>query len=309
AEAVEEIPRGMAGRGRGKESELSGGLRVPGEAESRAAGFGLALEYRRRTLRRRSADAATHFNAALVMEQTSLLELASSEWQSAANSERNGEWRDEARKNLERIKERLSLRVAALEKVRHPEKLDLAALALPGPLEAAQQAAIEDWMARDARPEAALRLLAGEFERRHKDLWWRDFLGAPLPAEALRLLSESEWAYNSGRFADSERAGAAAEQAFERLGNSAGQLRARWRRIEASHRGDEPGRCPELLKGFAVEAEHRSWRWLLAEFWLDEITCRNLLYLGSSLRDRDRVLKQVEGMGFEGAALRALAFL
>ena len=91
--------------------------------------------------------------------------------------------------------------------------------------------------------------------------------------------------------------------------DTAGRLYARRQRIEASHRGDHPQTCPNLLKGFDAQVNARRYRWLQAEAWLDEITCRSLLREGASLDDRAAAFQRIEAIGFEGASLRALAFL
>jgi len=291
------------------DGELAIALAMRAESEARPSDYGLALEYSARALRARPGDAVLRYNAAMLMEKTSLLRLAQAEWRDAIAAEHDTGWRAEATNRLEQLTTKLSLRAQALKRARNPETLNVAALAWPGALEAAQQAAIVNWMVRNPRHGGAERLLANEFERRHQDLWWRDFLAAPASAEALHLLSDSQRAYDSGRFADAETFGSAAEAAFERLGNPAGRWRARWQRIVSSHRGDDTSTCPALLNGFETEARNRSWQWLLAQYWLDEITCRNLLYLGSSLDDRERVLEKTEKIGFEGVTLRALAFL
>lgn len=307
--AVGQYRRAILSGGRELEAELAVAFVLRAEADRRPSDFGLALEYCGRALRHPAVDAATRFNAALVLESAGLFSLAEDQWTMAIAAEPDKAWRSAAQKHSAQLLARLASRAEATERVQHPETLDAAGLTPPAALETAQEAAIEDWIARDAPPEAALRLLAREFEQRHGDVWWRDFLSRPVSKEALRMLSESARAYRAGRFADAERFGVSAEEAFARLGNPAGRLRARFQRITASHRGDDPSRCPDLINGFAEEARHRSWKWLLASSWLDGITCRNLLYRGASLEDREKVLHESDAMGFEGVSLRALAFL
>ncbi len=291
------------------DAELAAAFALRAESEGRSSDYGLALEHVARALAEQPRDAAVLFDAAVLMEKTALLRLAASEWRTYIATERNPEWRTEGTHRLAQLTSRISRRTEAESRLRDPRKIDHPTLAWPGALEAAQQTAITDWIVRDTRPDAAQQLLSEEFVRRHQDLWWHDFLDAPVSAQSLRLLSESQRAYDAGHFAEAERQGAAAEAAFVQLRNPAGRIRARWQRIVSSHRGDQPATCPSLLKGFEAEAQQHSWKWLLAQYWLDEITCRNLLYLGTSLQDRETAFGRIEKMGFEGVSLRALAFL
>lgn len=309
AEAVAEYRRAKLLGGRNIEGELATALALRAEFENRPSDYGAALEESAKSTSSPDATAVDHFNAALLMEKASLFQLSIGEWQKAIGGERNEAWRHEAQKRLGLVASQVSRRAASIEQLYHPETLDLTELRVPAALERVQQIAVEQWLSINPRPSKALHLLASEFQSTHGDLWWRDFLAARASNNSLALLSESQRQYAIGRFAMSETLALSAEREFSRLGNRAGRLRARWQRIVASHRGDNPSACPALLKGVAEEAQRQHWKWLLAQSWLDEITCRNLLFLGSTLDDRERVLDRVEALGYEGVILRALAFL
>ena len=284
-------------------------LALRAESENRPSDYGLALEYVSESLRLNSYDPTDTFNCAVMLEKVSLLRLAQRFWQRTITVEKDPKWRAEEKEHLRDLEQRISARSVTLYRLTDPAVRDPGLFAQPGALEIAQHAMISRWENQPLRYLDSERFLAVQFLRHHRDHWWDDFLRFPVSAEALSLLGRSQRDYDEGRFSEAERDGAAAELVFRQLGNEAGAARARWQRITSSHRGDNPSSCTALLKGFESVARIHSWKWLLGQYWLDEITCRNLMYIAPSLEDREKVFAKVEAMGFEGITLRAIAFL
>ena len=291
------------------ETELAAAYALRAEFQGRPSDVANALEHAARSLLASRFASVARYNAALVFEQAGLLRDAGAEWQDAAATETDVSWRAEAEHARAALEKRIAAREEMIARLKDPESLESSELDIPGALEIAQQQAIEDWISRRAPPREALHLLAESFAVKYGDLWWRDFLSSRHSAEGLRLLSRAQSSYEAGQYQAAGDVAAEAEREFARIGNTAGRLYARRQRIEASHRGDHPQTCPNLLKGFDAQVNARRYRWLQAEAWLDEITCRSLLRQGASLDDRAVALQRIEAIGFEGASLRALAFL
>ena len=267
-----------------------------------------ALKYTAAVISKLNASSIIAFNAAALYEQMSLQQLALKEWDKSAALETDPAWRLEEQAHARQLREAISSRTARISRLTDPANLDVGDWDAPGALELMQQAAIEKWLAAPVLADSKLDLIEKRFSTRN-DLWWRDFLRSPSSLQARILLSQAAAANVAGKNAQAEVAAAQAEIAYVKLGNPAGRLRARWERIVASHRGDHTETCPALLEGFSAETKKRSYRWLEAQGWLDAITCRNLLREGVSLSDRRTALAKIQGLGFEGLTLRALAFL
>ena len=299
----------LSGKDAGLSGEISAAYALRAEVENRPSDLGIALEYASEAVHAPSVPSFVLFNAALLEQRSFLLQVASQQWPSAIEAEADPAWRQDAvTRNLE-LRRTLAKRKSTQDLLRSLEGIASSSIAEPGALEIVQQEAILRWIGLPSPPRAQLAILAARFARDHQDSWWRDFLHSPLDRVAAGLLSEAATANTRGDYGSAEQAASQAEIAFTRLGNAAGRLRSRWERIEASHRGDNPAICANLMNGFERETSKRSYSWLHAQGVLDGITCRTLQIKGASLKERLDALQEIEPLGFEGITLRAMAFL
>jgi tetratricopeptide (TPR) repeat protein len=304
-DAVRQYRRALALEGNGTgaggiQTELACAYALRGEADGRAADLGPALDYAAKALLRGDRDAITYFDAALILEKAWMLKMAAHEFRLSEAADRDGAWRAEAAQRAKRIEESVARRAAGMEALKDPRNVTPEPLKFPGAPELAQQYAVENWIALEPRPEQPLRAIADAFERQFGDLWWRDYLSQPRSAAGTRLLRGAYEAYLHGRFAEAGETARQAEAEFARAGNHAGRLRAREERVRASHRGDHPQSCEELMNGFAGEVTRRSYKWLETLNSLDEITCRNTLGKGGAFNGIETVARRVEEIGFPG---------
>lgn len=290
-----------------KSSDLANYLAVSyalrAEAYGHPVDFSFALHWAETAQKYGASEPSIWFNSAVICEKMYLFRLADRFWKEAERFDAEP-WKQE---NVRRAKDnarRLTDRDQRIAKYGRGESLDEQDAHVPGALEFSQEALL-------ASPEldlAAARRL-GDLFAGHGDLWWKDFLEHPLPAEPLDHLRTAIKAYEGGDFASAGRLGAMAERAFSLARNRAGRLRARWERIRASHRGDNPEECKELAAGFERETAALRYEWLSSEGRLDVITCRTVMAEGPTAEQRRTAEKEFRKLGFEGLQLRALAFV
>lgn len=293
----------------GLDSELAAAFALRAESEKRDSDYEAALESVAKAAARDPESSSTAFNLAAIAELVPL-RLTAERWYGASLlREKDPAWREETARRRSAVLEAIEHRRRMIDLVRDAGILDPDLWSVPGALEVRQQEAIRTWIGQLEPPMPALRQMAALFLDRHGDRWWSDFLKGPVATEAWRLLSQAHEANSLGDHARAEALGTAAETMFRKEKNDAGRMWARRVRIEASHRGDAVQHCPGLLQGFEEEAARRGYEWLRAQTPLDVITCRTASLAGASLADRERAAVRVAGAGFEGAALRALAFL
>ena len=289
-------------------AELAVAYALRAEVDKRATDYGIALDYAAQATSGENSPPFALFNLAALAEKIPIPRVALEEWQATLASEKDSGWRGETETRKNQLARKLETREHNREALRDPAAIHWPVAQLPGALEVMQREALQNWVLREPPPREALDFLASEFAK-HKDNWWRDFLSVPPDRHANELLSQALSANVEGRYQDTEMAAEQAEAAFQRAGNVAGRLRARRERLEASHRGDSTKICPQLLQGVMREVAARSYRWVAGQITLDEITCRAIDLQGASLDDRIRGFQQIDKTGFEGIALRALAFL
>ena len=236
---------------------------------------------------RNPKDAVVLFNQALIDQELSLYSQAKSEWGKYLEIDASTEWAIEARKHLadceemihrkERLTDGRSLltpesisgftdrSMVKKEISRRIEDYQLQAFTLyyPSLIDAqiSQTGDAQLWM-------SVLQEIAKSAELEHHDRHLVDLLGAKDLAHARAPSRKLVEAIRANRRGDEERAIAVASEAakeFERIGNRAGALRARFEIVYALQFLSRSAECTVSAWKLAEDARHLGYSWLAAE--------------------------------------------
>jgi hypothetical protein len=192
--------------------------------------------------------------------------------------------------------------------------------AAPETVEAWFQEASLEWLAGaypagaelpDRRAAESLEALASLIDLRHGDPWLRDAIHEARHSRlARRGFAELASAVAANAAGEPDRALASAHRAaasFDHAGAPAGWLRARFEEVYAMHRTLRPATCTGSAAGLIPELRKRSYRWALAQTWMEQASCEALGgHLDDAMRDDRESLAVVTESDYRGLALRAL---
>lgn len=313
-------------------TDLGAAYFVRAESTDHAIDYGNAIESLSKALGKSPDDPITLFNRALSCERMFLYTQAADDWEHYLRVDPHGEWAENARANLLRVKQKLAER----------EKRTAAPLLSPSEFSAAIDAnrdqaiamldqraeryletATQSWLplaygngdgaqATPVEARRALEYLAEILKSRHDDPWLADFLQSPADPserEALRALFASDEALHSGRYGLSVELAQKSMRGFHHARNQAGKLRASFALMLGQTFAFESADC---LKTFAAAIPVLSatrYRWLQSQSLIQEGQCQ-----GGSAQEEDAIRSTSEGAEiarishYPGLELRAAAF-
>lgn len=257
------------------------------------------------------------FDSALLLQEAQLPNQAREQWTQAADAERSSQWYPEDSERhdalvatLERRKQRIAM-FSSSPKVflAHAEGADEG-------VELALNTAVENWLPemRDSADSRLALLKLGDLLRHlHHDLWLIDALKAAPSSEvqeAFENLSRAVRLNVRGEYEAAEQIADKAKELFVRAHNRAGELRAQLEAVySADRQWQNPGDCINTSSSLRKGAMSRSYVWIAAQAWLEEISCR------TKTRQQDVIALRQEAYnwianhtGYEGLRLRALGF-
>ncbi|HEY2664131.1 MAG TPA: hypothetical protein VGI47_07300, partial [Candidatus Binataceae bacterium] len=287
------------------------------EAQNRAVDYGYAIEYLSRSLKATPNSPEAVFNRAVVYDRMYLYEDGALEWRRYLEVERDGAWREEARRRLDELERKRRVRQTALARISDRPELLLQRIAGGDDVEPESylDLVVTEWLPNrwnNPNYERALSALAARFDSRHSDPWLRDVLATPRSDRLALGLAALAEALKANLADESDRALVKAPEAARDLratGDRAGALRADLEHAYALHRAVEG--APECLqKAVDVEKNARAMKyaWILGQATLEEGNCRSLLGdFDAAHRDMDRASAQVAQAGYRDLELRAAA--
>lgn len=296
------------------ESGIAFALRA--KAEDRALDYSSALEQVLESSRRRQTPESL-FDLALLFEEAHLRLQALDLW-NAAQGEPAANWRKEASHRYKQLRDAEEARERQIHDLTDSSASYLAhAEEAGGSIELVMEVALENWLATGGSEvtEKAVEKLARELEEKYHDRWLRDLLqvrSRPGGQEALQKLSEAWKANLEGEHLHAGNAALAAENMFKRLGNPAGELRARVERAYGFDRIWLQNQCIQTLEEFPnplPKAQRYHYVWLEAQILLEHASCLVQERDTSVIELRRQAAAFAERTGYVGLSLRAQSFL
>jgi len=286
-----------------------------------------AVELLGRALANAPDDPIALFNRAIVSERAFLYAQAEDDWEHYLRIDKTGAWADDARQRLAALREKLKKHQQAVtEPLYSPSQLaagleDRAVVDLVDRrIEEYLRVALIDWLPKAypldstyapeiSKYQAALHTLAQIARQEHGDSWLQDLLastssrGIPL---ALRELSAAFQANDSGDNLAARQHAFAAVRLFAVAGNHAGLLRARVEYLFAAHDAQEGVPCLQAARALRGRLETGSYRWLTAQFHIEEGTCFWLMgQLGEAQELYRRAGREAEASNYNEIYMRA----
>jgi CHAT domain-containing protein len=296
------------------------------EATDRAIDYGNAIESLGKALAKSPDDAVALFNRAVVSERLFLYTQAVDDWEHYLRIDPQGGWADEARRQLAALREKLKQHEQSEAEpllspsdtafgegavtrgkvdARIEDYLDLAITDwLPGAYPTSQQT--KNNMS-DVGP--ALALLSDVAVQNHGDRWLADVLSTPLSANFAGAVAELSATLRANKVGDNVAArqhAAHAERLFILAGSAAGALRARVEYMFASQDAQNGQECLRAARGVASGLEGRSYRWLKAQYLIEQGNC--VWFLGNMGKARqafDQASQEARASAYGAIYLRS----
>jgi CHAT domain-containing protein len=273
-------------------------------------------------------DRIALFNRAIVQEKMGLPQGAVNDWNKYLSLPGDDDWKDEARKNLLNLNEKLK----KSEEYNRP-LMDFSTFAHSVSVEddatwQTVDSRIEDYLERGVRswlPAAfslqepassrvdavhALKILAGILAQRHSDYWLRDVLEPARSPDYVRAVSALGEALQAEAAGDPEKAAGKAKESdalFRAAGNMAGSSRARAELVYALHRSVQGRRCEAAAELLEKDLKQKSSPWLTAQILIEHSICAGMVgYLTKSRAEIANALLLTKERAYPQLYLRAL---
>jgi CHAT domain-containing protein/tetratricopeptide (TPR) repeat protein len=299
------------------------------EAAARPIDYGNAIESLGKALAKSPDDPIALFNRALACESIFLYTQAVDDWEHYLRVDPQGDWADEARRQLAVAKQKLEQREKSLsEPLLKPEEIAKAGPndasireKIDGRIEEYLRVAITDWLPKafpepSGRPSLDARTALSELaiitRHNHDDTWLMDLLSGPTAGQftsAVEALAASLHANEKGDYVAEQNSAHKAALLFRVAANNAGELRAQAEEAYSDHLLWEGPRCLVLLNSMAQELARRSYTWIEAQMSLERSNCADAVGdLGTYQNAIGRGLKEAEDHKYLALYLRALGF-
>ena len=274
-------------------TDLGSAYFLRAKSADRPIDYGNAIESLGKTLAKRPDDPIALFNRALACEEVFLFTQATEDWEHYLRIDPQGEWSDEARRRLQKLKQRLNQHNQGMATpLLRPNQIAEASAngtdltdQINERIEEYLVVATTEWLPKaypvrrslsagnDSR--SALDFLATVLNERHGDTWLEDLRsGTPSPvfSQAIEHLALAIQADEAGNNVVGLKHSLEAERLFRTIGNAAGISRAKVESIFAGHDAQDGALCLEAVDRTKLIA--RSYRWLTIEFHIEQGTCR-----------------------------------
>lgn len=259
--------------------------------------------------------ATTLFDLAIAYESSNMLDLAVATWEQYLKIDPSGPWSDEARSRLQKAKEKIpDPKLQSYVNSKDPSFF-LANFTNPvvqQNVEEYQETALTVWLPDTLKnpqndSSQAIRKLADLLQQQHSDSWLRDFFLAAKPSDlrAVLALSAAVTANRQGLYDQALAESKAADKAFARSQNIAGELQARIQEVYAVRSMLKGRDCLEYAIPLQTQLSVNEYPWLKSQLSLEEAQCRN--FLGdrdNSARDIQTSSKIARNAGFKVLDLR-----
>jgi CHAT domain-containing protein/tetratricopeptide (TPR) repeat protein len=295
---------------------------------NRAGDSGMAVELLGRALAKQPDDPIIIFNRAVACERAELYVQAVDDWEHYLKIDPQGPWADEARENLQRLKEK-------------PQKTKEHSLLLPeefnleieqdypassvrnvDPPESYLTVAIAEWLplafapvktARSGEAKKAV-LTLGRLLREINGDNWIDSLVAKTQSRsfsrAVKALSLAVRANSVGDFSSGVRHAQTAQRLFRLDTNDAGESRALIEEIYSLHLSDRANDCLTKVPDLSSRLVGHAYRWVEIQLLLEHGVCRNMTGdIGSAERLFSAAWQKSDASGYASLAMRAAGFL
>jgi CHAT domain-containing protein len=277
-------------------TDLGSAYFLRAKSADRPIDYGNAIESLGKTLAKRPDDPIALFNRALACEGVFLFTQATEDWEHYLRIDPQGEWSDEARRRLQKLKERLNQHNQGMATpLLRPNQIAEASAngtdltdQINERIEEYLVVATTEWLPKaypvrrslsaDNDSRSALHFLALVLSEKHGDTWLEDLLsGSPSPAfpQAIEHLALAIQADEAGNNVIGLKHSIEAERLFRTIGNSAGITRAEVESIFAAHDAQDGVSCLQAVDRTKLIA--RSYRWLTIEFHIEQGTCRGFV--------------------------------
>jgi len=294
--------------------------------------YGNAIESLGKGLAKAPDEPVALFNRALACERMFLYTQAVNDWEHYLRVDPRGGWADDARTNLERVKQKMAEREkrtatpllspkafnAAIDE-HHEDGVAL----LDQRTERYLEIAIDSWLPqiygdggspRVTRNETrrALEDLAAILKDRHDDTWLLEFLQSPpspIHEEALRSLLESDGALQSGHYGLSAELAQKSEREFERSRNRAGMLRASFSLMLAQSFALKYEDCLGTAGAATPLLSVTRYRWLQTQTLIQQGECQDsLAQEEGAIQSTSSGVETARRFHYPSLELRAIAF-
>jgi len=302
------------------------------EAEDRFNDYGTAFELQSRALQLTPDNPMILFNRAITAARLYLFKQSIEDWQRYLSLDPSGEWSDEARQRLSEVRGLVDAHdrrtKAALltptEFIRTVDLLDAKSWEIVEPrIEDYLSVAITDWLPaafpvdgkQPTYPDTrqALGILALILKNSHGDIWLSDLLStrvSPSFALAISALSKAVYADNvTEDYAFGRNESIRAAQLFERNGNTAGVMRARFEEVYSLAFSNAGPECVQTITRLSPRALLRPYRWITIQLRLEHYACSTQISdvdLTSQLKNS---VLNAQAARYAALTLRAIGFL
>jgi CHAT domain-containing protein/cytochrome c-type biogenesis protein CcmH/NrfG len=312
-------------------TDLGSAYFLRAEAADRAIDYGNAIESLSRGLSKSPDEPVALFNRALASERMFLYAEAVNDWEHYLRVDPNGGWADDARNNLQRVKQKIAEREKrTAAPLLSPEAFsaaiganheDAAAL-LDQRTELYLETALQSWLpqvyggssSQATRGEArrALEYLAAILKDRHDDTWLVDFLQSPpspIHDEALRSLLASDEALHAGQYGLSAELAEKSARDFERSRNRAGMLRASFALMLAQSFALKYADCLSTAASGTSLLSNTRYRWLQTQTLVQQGECQDsLAQEEDAIQSTSKGVEAARRFHYPSLELRAIAF-
>ena len=313
-------------------TDLGSAYFVRAEAAGRPVDYGNAIESLSKALAKSPDDPVALFNRALACERMFLYTQAIEDWQHYLRIDPQGDWSNDARAKLERIKQKMAERdqrtavpllspkeFSAAIDASHDEALTV----LDRRAERYLEVAVHSWLplaygegdnshTTPAEARRALESLAGILKSRHDDTWLDDFLQAsPTPTQKLALhdLLASDEALRVGRYGLAADLARKSIQEFRFSNNQAGTLRATFALILAQSSAVRPAECLHAASTLVPLLSNTRYRWLQSQTLVQRADCLDgSAQVESAIKSTSTAAEIAGSSHYPSVELRALAF-
>jgi CHAT domain-containing protein/tetratricopeptide (TPR) repeat protein len=313
-------------------TDLGSAYFVRAESADHATDYGNAIESLSKALAKSPDDPIALFNRALSCERMFLYAQAVGDWEHYLRIDPQGEWAEDARANLQRVKQKLAKRekrtaVPLLSPREFSAAIDAnhddAIAMLDQRAERYLDTAIQSWLplaygngdstqATPVEARRALEYLADMLKTRHDDTWLDDFLQNlpdPTQKEASYSLLASDEALHRGRYSLSVELAKKSMRDFQLSSNQAGKLRAMFALSLAQTVALRTSDCLRTTSATSMLLSATGYRWLQAQTLIQQGQCQGATsQMEDALRSTSKGAELAKRFHYAGLQLRATAF-
>jgi CHAT domain-containing protein/cytochrome c-type biogenesis protein CcmH/NrfG len=294
--AVKALQRALDARPDSREllTDIGSAYFLRGSSTDRKTDYGNAIEALGKALLKDPNNAIALFNHALVCERMFLYSQAVDDWEHYLRVDPRGQWADEARENLKRVKKLLESKKQSENTILSPREFTRVARAgdeanlsvLDQQIERYFDTAVRSWLPQSyasnnqnavVELRAALDDLAAILRTRHSDEWLTDFMKSASTTpqgEAIRQIVASEDALNSGRYHESTQFAGLALENFQRARNRTGALWATFALMSGASFELRYSDCLRVAAPAIQQVQATKYRRLYAQMLIQQGICQ-----------------------------------